>query len=424
MIPPDVRRKIERFQGALAGIALGDSMGAPFEAWPPGSIRQVVGRVEGPDSRREREYLELRVRRGERRRTVAKSAGMIHPAGLYYHCAQQALIVTECLLLEGDAGGESFAKACVRFLKPSERGKFGLHRKPSPAFRASVNRVAQGESWREAGEEPALGDAAVRALPAGLAFAGDPAGAVRRAAELAWVTDRSAAGVTAAVGAALLVADLAGREAPAPPLEVLDRLVAALAGAESAAREAVGDPPEDEAGDFACTRRLLEAFLPWIRIGPSEEEDREALASLVREARKLGFEVKEPASGFAPQLLAVAAYLCLTEPAGPKGAILRAVNLGRSSTALGALTGGLAGALWGRDAFPADWLAVLWNRPAILRMGELLARPGERNRWEGNLHGMEAELNHRSKEEREAVRKAILGMGEPDPSPSSATDPK
>jgi ADP-ribosylglycohydrolase len=411
MIPLDTRKKIERFQGALAGIALGDSVGAPFEAWPPGNIRRVIGKVEGPDSRRERDYLLLRVKRGERRRTVAKGAGMIHPAGLYYHCAQQALIAAECLLRDGDVGGESFARACVRFLHPSERGKFGLHRKPTPAFRASINRVASGEDWRGAGEEPAHGDAAVRSIPAGLFFREDPAGIARRAAELALVTDRGAAGIMAGVGAALLAADLSRREPPVPAPEVLEGLASALAKTEGVAREsAAGAGGEDEEAEegFDVQRRVIEAFLPWVLPNPSEEDDRAALNALVLETRKLGFEVKEAASGFAPVLLAAAAYFALTDRTGPGGAILRAVNLGRSSMALGALTGGLAGALGGREALPRDWLEGLWNRQAILRMGELLAMPGEERRWDGDLHDLEEQLNRRSRDEREAVRKEIL----------------
>jgi ADP-ribosylglycohydrolase len=408
MIPLETRKTVERFQGALVGIALGDAVGSPFDGLPPGTIAQMVGRVEGPDSRKEREFLLLRLKRGDRPKTVAKSAGMVHPPGLYYHCAQQALIATECILAEGDVGGESFARACVRFLRPSDRGKFGLHRKPSPAFRAGINRIAAGEDWRTAGDEPAFGETAVRAIPAGLAFREDPDGAAARAAELAVVTDRSGPGILAAAGAASLAGELSRRAPPVPPLEVLDALVERLGKAERAVREALGGSLEDEAEGLDAPRRVLEVFLPWILPGAAEEGDAEALGALVREARKIGFDGKEASAGFAPVLLAAAAYLCLTETRGPAGAVLRAVNLGRSSGTLGALTGGLAGALWGREAWPAEWLEILWNRQAILRMGELLARPEERAQWDGKLHGLEMDLNKRSKEEREAIRREIL----------------
>ena len=46
-------------------------------------------------------------------------------------------------------------------------------------------------------------------------------------------------------------------------------------------------------------------------------------------------------------------------------AVLTAVNLGRDTDTVGAVTGGLAGLAYGIDAIPPDWLDVLPRREYI-----------------------------------------------------------
>ncbi|MHC5082030.1 MAG: ADP-ribosylglycohydrolase family protein, partial [Planctomycetota bacterium] len=192
MIPLTLRRRIDRFQGCLAGIALGEAVGTLVDGWSPARIRARLGRVEGPDSRHEKEYLHFRIKRGDRPRRVAKSAGMFHPPGLYYALGQQALILSECLLQDPGGGGEAFARAFARFARPSRRGKFGLYRKPPPGFRASMGRFLAGDDWRTLGEETATASALPRVLPVGLAGRDDRDSLPVRVAASALLSDRTA----------------------------------------------------------------------------------------------------------------------------------------------------------------------------------------------------------------------------------------
>ena len=54
-------------------------------------------------------------------------------------------------------------------------------------------------------------------------------------------------------------------------------------------------------------------------------------------------------------------------------AVVLAVNLGDDADTVGAVTGQLAGALYGASAIPERWLANLSWRPRILTMADALA---------------------------------------------------
>lgn len=66
-----------------------------------------------------------------------------------------------------------------------------------------------------------------------------------------------------------------------------------------------------------------------------------------------------------------AAVWCLLTTANYKNAVLKAVNLGSDTDTTGAVTGGLAGLLYGANTIPPDWLRQLARRKEI---EELAAR--------------------------------------------------
>jgi ADP-ribosylglycohydrolase len=51
-------------------------------------------------------------------------------------------------------------------------------------------------------------------------------------------------------------------------------------------------------------------------------------------------------------------------------AVLKAVNLGRDTDTTAAVTGGLAGVLYGCDSIPEQWLEVLARRKDIENLAE------------------------------------------------------
>ncbi|MHC4600731.1 MAG: ADP-ribosylglycohydrolase family protein [Planctomycetota bacterium] len=410
MIPLDTRRRIDRLQGALAGALLGDAVGSGVDGWSVSTIRSRLGPIQGPRSMDDRAYLLGRVRSGERPRKVLKSLGTVHPPGLYNHFGQQTLIAAECVLRHGSVSGESFAAACVRLASPSRRGKFGLHRKPSPVFRQSLGRVMAGEDWRESGEEAGRTESLPAALPVGLTVHEDPETLTLRAAEVALVTDRTGPGVMSAVALAHLAALVADRDPLSPAEDALSALLERLQAAERILGESLGETLLDGPERLSIPRNIL-ASLGFLWIGEGgEETDRMAMKSLGRVLSRLP---EHPSTrlnaGYAPAGVAAAAYLALSETRGPDRTILRAANLGGRTAALASLAGGLAGARWGRRALPQEWIDVLWNGAEVLRMGECIARLPDSVSWKGDLHALETETNRRYYEYRDALRKEILG---------------
>ena len=65
-----------------------------------------------------------------------------------------------------------------------------------------------------------------------------------------------------------------------------------------------------------------------------------------------------------------AAVWCLLNTNNYRDALLKAVNLGRDTDTVGAITGSLAGLYYGVENIPADWLKVLKRRAYLENMAE------------------------------------------------------
>lgn len=63
-----------------------------------------------------------------------------------------------------------------------------------------------------------------------------------------------------------------------------------------------------------------------------------------------------------------AALWCVLNTDSYQECVLKAVNLGRDTDSVAAVAGGLAGALYGCDAIPTDWLNTLQRRDYIEEM--------------------------------------------------------
>lgn len=64
------------------------------------------------------------------------------------------------------------------------------------------------------------------------------------------------------------------------------------------------------------------------------------------------------------------AVWCLLTTDNYKDCVLKAVNLGDDSDTVAAVAGGLAGALYGYDDIPTEWLVTLKRRDYIEKMCE------------------------------------------------------
>ncbi len=84
-------------------------------------------------------------------------------------------------------------------------------------------------------------------------------------------------------------------------------------------------------------------------------------------------ETEIKSSGYIVHTLEAALW-CLLTTSSYKECVLRAVNLGDDTDTVGAVAGGLAGALYGYDAIPEAWLGALLRREYIEDMCDKAAR--------------------------------------------------
>ena len=67
-----------------------------------------------------------------------------------------------------------------------------------------------------------------------------------------------------------------------------------------------------------------------------------------------------------------ASLWCIFNTTNYKDAVLKAVNLGDDTDTVGAITGGLAGIIYGYDTIPSEWLEVLAKKDDIIKLADKL----------------------------------------------------
>ena len=67
-----------------------------------------------------------------------------------------------------------------------------------------------------------------------------------------------------------------------------------------------------------------------------------------------------------------ASLWCIFNTTNYKDAVLKAVNLGDDTDTVGAITGGLAGIIYGYDTIPSEWLEVLAKKDDIIELADKL----------------------------------------------------
>lgn len=67
-----------------------------------------------------------------------------------------------------------------------------------------------------------------------------------------------------------------------------------------------------------------------------------------------------------------ASLWCIFNTTSYKDAVLKAVNLGDDTDTVGAITGGLAGIIYGYDTIPSEWLEVLAKKDDIIQLADKL----------------------------------------------------
>ena len=115
-----------------------------------------------------------------------------------------------------------------------------------------------------------------------------------------------------------------------------------------------------EASDHAL-EAYVRAIVSAVQGSESAREARMRASSILQGVKELAAAPVRP-SGYCVESLKCALH-ALESTESFEQALVLAVNLGGDADTVGAITGGLAGAVYGKSAIPERWLARLGNRP-------------------------------------------------------------
>ena len=314
--------RFPRAYGALAGLALGDSLGMPTQAMSPEQIRAVYGTITGlVDGDASQPY----------------APGM--PAGSVTDDTEQALLVASLLVRgRGSSSGRvaldagEFAHALLAWEDSMiERGSLDLL---GPSTKAALERVRAGEDPLTVGGAGTTNGAAMRVTPIGIAMStADPeafADAVWSSCQVTHATRQgfqSAALVAAAVSMGIDTA-----RSTTPNLRSL--LWKALSYVDSLPERGAWTPDPDV---VAATRRAMQLVA------------NPASSSLECLVEQVGTSVASA------QAIPMAFALLARDPS-PR-ALLDAANIGGDTDTIGAIAGAILGAALGFEVFVGRGLA-------------------------------------------------------------------
>lgn len=321
---------LERAQGALYGLAIGDALGMPTQLLPRELVRRLFPRLDGflpgpPEN--------------------AISAGQ--PAARVTDDTEQMMIVAE-LLLEG-AGhldGQRFVQRLLEWARLAEQnGSEQL----GPSSRRALEAIQRGASLQEAGRRGDTNGGAMRIAPVGVITPPEPLAAlVDRVEEVCRPTHFT--GIAIAGAAAVAAAVSAGIEG------------ASFAEGLSLARAAAN--LGQRRGAYAPGPRIAERIVWAVDLvsGLDDATACDAIADLIG----MGVVTQEAV----PAAFAIASRWARD----PWEACLVAARLGGDCDTVGAITGALLGASLGVAAFPAEAVAEIErvNRLDLAHLAERL----------------------------------------------------
>jgi ADP-ribosyl-[dinitrogen reductase] hydrolase len=299
---------IERYRGALLGLAAGDAVGTALEFRSPGSFDPLTDMVGGGPFRLE--------------------------AGQWTDDTSMALCLAESLV---ERGGFDPVDQLQRYVRWYREGH--LSSKPycfdiGNTVRGALVRFEEtGEPYCGSTDPYSAGNGSImRLAPVPLYYAADPPEAIVRSGE----SSRTTHGATTAVDGCRYLGAL---------------LVGAVAGA---AKEALLAP------------RYSPAPGTWERHPLAPEIDEIATGSFKRRRPP---EIK--GTGYVVKSLEAALWAFYHGDSFREGCLL-AVNLGDDADTTGAVYGQLAGAYYGEGAIPVDWRAKLALRETIESLAEAI----------------------------------------------------
>ncbi len=312
------QRLAARVKGALLGLAVGDALGLPALFLTPVEIRRHFG------SRGITGFIKSKY----------------HLEGAVSDDTETCVTACKALVSGGDEGIDAFGlKLADELLKWHRRAD--LDRGPDATVMRGISRLAKSIPWRGSGDPGSKsGGALSRAVPVGLAFAGQD----RLLESMAQVSSFPTHAHPVAVASSVAAATLCGYAVRGiPPSRWLRRL-----------RTQLGSMPFD-------VLRTLRLAIQGKRRSP------------LRLLPELG-------EGWtAEEILGRAVYSVLHHPDDLKSALLLSANSTGDTPAIAALTGALGGALHGVSGLPRGLLRKLRPAAELRELADKITRLAARS---------------------------------------------
>jgi ADP-ribosylglycohydrolase len=289
---------LDKFQGCIVGLAIGDALGRPTEfIHSMEQIREQFGR-EG----------------------VMDFEADSHPAGAYTDDTQMSLCVARALIKAGhrslDELMEVMAAEFVQWSRSPEN-----NRAPGTTCMTGCDRLRAGTPWQTAGVAGSKGcGSAMRTAPIGLCFHHDEDRLIEVARASSLATHGHPTALASAAGAALAVAWAIRGEDPASyPERLVERLRAMDGG--------------DETADLVAT------IPDWLDRSPEEALQVGALGE----------------AWVADEALSSALYCFCRSPNDYRQTVLVGTNSVGDSDSIACIAGAISGAYNGLNAIPHKW---------------------------------------------------------------------
>ncbi len=390
------------YVGTLLGLAIGNALGAPFEGMKDGYIRQLTGEVAG--------YTDSTALLPDR-------PGKWRLKGLYTDATQQALAIADVLAIYGHADNAALAELFVRLAQEGPQDQaLGAHRAVEPFFRRAVLALADTPDPLTCGQPVPNNGAAARIAPIGLYFAHDEETLARATIEFSLLTHHDPRSIAAALAVAWTVARLVGAvshgqrpDSPALAEKIAQDLPEWVHGWENIlAHEYAAYLPDSHLESVHHFSHALKPLATLLR----EANEQMAHSTLLAQANAAAPEhpIAQLHDAFAPASVVTALYRALSARQFADD-LLATIQGGGDTDNVGALTGALLGARFGRDRIPESWIAGLLNAEQVcLRAQALHNREVDWSAWEDYIE-MEKSLTEREigflAEAQKTNRKAI-----------------
>lgn len=340
---------MNRARGAMLGMAIGDALGAPLEGLGPQQIRSNYNEVD--------DYVDGS--RAWRRKTDRWRV-----PGLYTDNTQQALSVADTILECGEMRAGYLAELWKRMYRTRVEDSCiefpnGVHRNIGRNFRLALEQLSAGQSLESISQASAGLSAAVRVFPLAVAYREDADHLYHAVVESSLLTHCDIRSVSASLAVAFATARLLNGEAKNPSF--LFHVAGDTARSE---RRLAREFPERLCGLDQHLHSISRCIANVEKTLDMPQD--QAFQTILDEARNHGPSVpcKRPTMGFAPAAIASCFYLLITTASFQEG-IISMINLGGDADSTGAVLGAMAGAYFGLETIPQDWITPLFNKNGL-----------------------------------------------------------